>query len=381
MRIIIISGNGGSGVSTVAAATACAIADSGKRTLAFAITRGIGRALGVNGGLIATAATPNLEVIEGHGGHGGPDEFRDWIEMLLRWRSMDPDLAEDLAALPGINHIGRLLELQRLIQTGGYDVAIIDAAELSQFLDLPGALDGASRWLDRLFAPRQQTIFEPFARMFAGDYVASADEVLEFGRDLLTRLADLRDLFNDPDITSVRVVVTPGPAALPALQEALGVLSLFEYRIEASILNRILPAEVADPFFATARKTQDTLRADIAAIPDGPPLLAAALRKEPPTGPDTLRKLAKELYGKRGPADFLTEAREHMIDREEGGYILSVLVPFAAKDELRLEEVEDGIAVHLNGRRCVILLPDELLQTEATSWTYEGGILRVVLTE
>jgi hypothetical protein len=75
----------------------------------------------------------------------------------------------------------------------------------------------------------------------------------------------------------------------------------------------------------------------------------------------------------------MTEAREHAIDREEGGYVLSVLVPFAVKESLRLEEVDEGIAVHLNGRRCVIMLPDELLQTEATSWTYEAGVLRVVL--
>jgi arsenite-transporting ATPase len=381
MRIIIFSGLGGSGVSTVAAATASAIAESGQRTIAFAITKGIGRALGVDGGLEATAAAPDLEVIEGHGGHGGPDEFRDWIEMLLRWRNMDPDLAEDLAALPGINHIGRLLELEHLVRSDAYDVAVIDAAELSQFLDLPGALDGASRWLDRLFAPRQQTIFEPFARMFAGDYVASADEVLEIGRDLLTRLANLRDLFGEPETTSVRVVVGTSPAALPAVKEALSVLTLFEYRIEATVLNKLLPDDVADPFFAAARKSQDELRAEIAAIADGPPLLELALRREPPMGGETLRKLAKEIYGKRDPADFITEAREHMIDKEEDGYILSVLVPFAAKNELRLEEVEDGIAVHLNGRRCVILLPDELLETEATSWTYEAGILRVVLSE
>ncbi len=380
MRIIIFTGTGGSGVSTMAAATACALSETSQRTLTFAITKGVARALGTETSLLPKNAAPLLDVVEGHGGHGTPDEFRDWIQMLLSWRGMDPDLAEDLAALPGINHIGRLLELQRLIQSETYDTVVIDAAEISQFLDLPGALDGAARWLDRLFSsPRQQTIFEPFVRAFAGDYVASADEVLDVGRGLLSRLADLRDIFGDPELTSVRVVVTAGTAALPSLREAIGVLTLFEYRLEAAILNKVLPDAVTDPFFAPARKRQEAVRAEIAALDPEIPLVEVALRPDQPVGLDALRKVSKELYGKGNPADFLTEAREHMIEPDDGGYVLSVLVPFAAKDQLRLEEVDDGIAVHLNGRRCVIVLPDELLQTEATSWTYEGEVLRVVL--
>jgi arsenite-transporting ATPase len=366
-------------VSTVAAATAVALADAGQRTLVFAITKGVSRAFGVAGSLTPMNAAPLLDIVEGHGGHGSPDEFRDWIEMLLSWRNMDPDLAEDLAALPGINHIGRLLEVQRLVQTGGYDTVVVDTAEVSQFLDLPGALDGAARWLDRLFAPRQQTIFEPFVRAFAADYAANADQVLETGRDLLTRLADLRDLLADPDITSVRVVVTPSPAALPSLHEAIGVLTLFEYRLDAAVLNQVLPAAVADPFFAPAREAQAAIREQITAIEGGPPLLEVALRPEPPAGIDALRAIAAELYGGRDPAAAMMEAPEHMIDKTERGYVLSVLVPFAARDDLRLEEVDEGIAVHLNGRRCVIVLPDELLRTEATSWTYESGILKVTL--
>ncbi len=129
MRIIIFTGTGGSGVSTMAAATACALSEASQRTLAFAITKGLARALGTETSLLPKNVAPLLDVVEGHGGHGTPDEFRDWIQMLLSWRGMDPDLAEDLAALPGINHIGRLLELQRLIQSETYDVVVIDAAE------------------------------------------------------------------------------------------------------------------------------------------------------------------------------------------------------------------------------------------------------------
>jgi arsenite-transporting ATPase len=378
MRIIVFCGNGGSGVSTVAAATACALAQSGKRTLAFGITRGLGAALGHDLGLEPVEVAARLDAVEGHGGHGGPDEFRAWLQGLMDWRGMDPDLADDLAALPGVNHIGRLLEWQRLVRSEAYDCAVLDGAEVSQFLDLPGALEAAARWLERLFSPRQQTVFEPFFRAFAGDYASAGDSVFENGRDLLSRLADVRDMLTDPEVTSVRLVVVPGKAALSAVQDGASVLGLFGYNLDAVIANRLLPEAVTDPFFDQSRAAQQAAMEDLIGIGISAPILEAKLQPERPQNPAALLQLATQVYGSEDPASFLVERVDHSVERTGDQYIVLVNAPFAKREELRLEEVDEGIAVHLNGRRCVIALPD-VLYTEASSWSYDGEVLKVVL--
>ena len=379
MRIIVFTGSGGSGVSTIAAATAAALATGGQRTLAFGITRGLGRALNAALTLEAGPVSERLDAVEGHSGHGGPDEFRDWLESLLDFRSMEIDLADDLTALPGVNHLGRLLKLEQLAESGAYDAIVIDAADLSQFLDLPAALDAAARWLDRLFAPRQQTVFETFLRPFAQEYASAGDEVFATGRALLTRLADFRDVLADPETTSVRVVVRPERGALDDLREAVTVLSLFGYRVDAAILNRLLPDAVADPFFGPAKAEQKRLLDEAESIGLSQRVLTSHLEPDPPAGPGALAERAAALYAGAAPGDFFSEPPSHTLERGDGQYVLNVALPYAKRETLRLEEMDEGIAVHLNGRRCVVTLPEDVVYSQASSWTYEAGFLRVVL--
>jgi arsenite-transporting ATPase len=379
MRIIIFSGKGGSGTSTVAAGTACLLAESGRRTLAFALDSGLGAALGARLDIEPVAVAERLDAVEGHAGLAARDEFRDWLHRLLDFRNMDPELSDDLAMLPGINHIGRLLELERLLSSEAYDAAVLDAATLPQFLDLPSALDAAARWLDRLFAPRQQTVFEPFLRAFAGDYADRGDEVLESGRELLGRLAALRDLLTDPDVTSVRLVVSADRSAVDELRDALGVLALFSYRVDALIGGRLLPDEVDSPFFEGQRREQREAMAALHALDPAPPALEMELRPDVPRGAASLAAVARAVYGESDPAAFLAEGDEHSVAREAGHYLLRVFLPFASREDLRLEELDDGIAVHLNGRRCILTLPEDVVYRGAASWSYEEHELRVVL--
>jgi arsenite-transporting ATPase len=379
MRVIIFSGKGGCGTSTIAAGTACLLASDGQRTLAFGLDRGLGAAFGVDLSIDPLPVADRLDALEGHGGLASHDEFRDFVQGLLDWRGMDADLAEDLASLPGINHIGRLLELERLLDSDDYDAAVLDAAGLSQFLDLPSALDAAARWLDRVFAPRQSNVFEPLLRAFAGDYATAGEEVLEIGRALLGRLAALRDLLTDPGVTSVRVVVGADPTSVDTVREALSVLGLFSYAVDAIVVGNLLPASVKDLFFAVRRKQQVAALNALRKLSPAPPVVESDLQATAPIGIDALATFARSAYGDADPAAFFAASGEHIVAREAEGLVLRVFVPFARREDLQLEEVDDGIAVHLNGRRCVLTLPDTDYG-HATAWAYDSGVLSVNLS-
>lgn len=376
MRIILFSGHGGSGISTLSAATAVAAAVSGKPTLAFSLGSGLGQALGVEAAAAVTKAGDNLDVVQGAAAKG--DQFRDWLADLLDFRSMDRELADDFSALPGLNHIGRLLELEELIASERYEVIVLDAAPLEMFLDLPGALESAARWLKRVFSSRQQSVFEPLVRAFAADFANTGESVFETGRELLTRLAGLRDLMIDHETTSVRLVVTAEGRAPEALREASGVLGLFGYLNDAVVVTRLLPDAVKDQFFAATREREAELLADVRASTTAP-VLACDLRPEPPRGEEALLDLAREVYGDHDPASFLSAGEPHAFSRDGGNFVLEVVVPFASREEMKLEQADDGIVIHLNGRHRLFPLPDEVGMREASNWSHDGRVLRVTI--
>jgi len=375
MRMILFSGKGGSGVSTLAAATAVAATMAGHRALAFGLGPGLREVLGSSLGAEPLDLGGNLSASEG--GHGGEDEFREWLEQLLDWRGMEVELAADLAALPGISHISRLLELESEISSAKYDVIVLDCGPLTQFLDLPPALDAAARWLERLFAPRQATVFDPFVRVFAGDYASAGEDVLDRGRELLGRLAAVREAFTDPNVSSVRLVLTAANAKAGA-SEALSVLALFTYPADAAFVNRLIPGSLSDPFLASMRKHDEVSLTELSVAVAPIPVIGVDLQQVPPSGQAALAQLAKISYEGREVLEMLHASPEAAFAKEGGAYVLTLALPFAREDALDLERTDSGIAIHLNGRRRLVALPEEARYHERASWGLEDGILTVV---
>lgn len=377
MRIIIITGSGGSGVSTLAAATALALGEKGVRTLAYSLNPGLGDAFGVKMTGGADRVAEKVHAVESRRHRESTDELRDWLEDLLDWRNMDAIIADDIVSLPGISHVARLLELEDYIASGDYDAIVLDAAPVSQFLELPPALDAGSRWLERLFAPREQTLFEPFLRAFAGDYASTGEEVMERGRELLQRLTDLRDMMTDPNVCSVRIVVTAGEGTEARLREAMTGFQLFSYPTDAVVLSRLLPEGDVGSFFDARRESQQASVDKVRDSVGGVPVLRATLQSAPPQGAKDLAVLAAEVYGSHVPDEVLHRGEQRLAFHENGRFELSLALPFAAKEDLSLEQLADSVVVYLAGHRCVLPLPAEVRTWQAASWTFEEQTLKV----
>ena len=380
MRIILFTGKGGSGVSTIAAATAVAAARTGRRTLALGLGPGLGAALGSPLTGEPTAVADNLRAVEGRHRPDAPDPFRDWLRELLGWRGMDVTLADDLAALPGLNHVGRLLQIEAHALEGDLDLIVVDSPPLNHCLDLLAALDAAARWLDRLFPVRQPNVFEPLLRALTA-HAPSGDDAYEHGRGLLLRLTRLRELLTDPEVASIRIVLTADKWALSEAQQAVATLSLFAYPTEAAVVNRLLPPQVADPFFEGARSEQQRALCYITDSLAPMPVLTSAQLPRAPCDPETLADLARTLYGRQDPAAVLYRGPAHALSQQDGHHVLSLALPFARRQELSLEQAGDRLIVQLGERRRTILLPPEVRYLDALSSSFDGLTLKVTFGE
>jgi arsenite-transporting ATPase len=144
------------------------------------------------------------------------------------------------------------------------------------------------------------------------------------------------------------------------------------------VLNRLLPASVTDEFFAEARSEQVKAAVDVEALTAGMPVVRGELNSRTPRGLEGLRRLAGELYGERDPGLVLHQTEAHSFAQGEGGYVMTLSLPHAERKELAVEQLDDGVAVHVNGRRCVLSLPEDVRDRVAASWSFEPPVLKVI---
>jgi HSP20 family molecular chaperone IbpA len=76
---------------------------------------------------------------------------------------------------------------------------------------------------------------------------------------------------------------------------------------------------------------------------------------------------------------LLSDGKPHEFSREGGNFVLEVVVPFTSREDLKLEQADDGIIIYLNGRRRLFALPDEIGMREASTWSHDGRVLRVTI--
>ena len=379
MRIIVFTGRGGAGVSTLAAATAAAIAENGRKTLAFGLGPGLASAFGCPLGERPEPLAADLWALEATPGrHDAPGPFRTWLRDVFVWRNMDETVADDIAAFPGFADLARLLTLEEQIESGDFDAVVVDCPAVRHTLDLLAALDAAARALERMFPERQPTVLEPFLKALSG-YSGSGEDVYEAGRDILLRLSRLRQTLADPESASVRLVLAADSASLTEAQQAVTALSLFTYPLDAAFCNRLLP-EDAGPWATPRRDDQQTNLKYFRESLEPLPVLPVPLQPRDVEGLQGLVALAGLAYGEADPAAVLHARPAQAFSRQDGDYVLSLALPFVERAELAIERLDDALIVYVGERSRTFDLPVEVRGLNGVSSAFDGDTLRVTFS-
>jgi arsenite-transporting ATPase len=154
-------------------------------------------------------------------------------------------------------------------------------------------------------------------------------------------------------------------------------LSLFGYRVDAVVVNRLLPGGVTDPWFARWREVQSSHLAEIDEGFSPLPILRAELAQDEPIGLDTLRGLAREIYAGVDPAEVLHQGDPMSVSRTDDGWVLTLELPFASHHDLDVGRHGDDLLVRVGPYRRSLLLPDSLRRRSITGATLRDGQLRV----
>lgn len=383
MRTILFTGKGGVGKTTVAAATAIAAAARGKRVAVMSTDPAHSLAdsfdVDLDGGLTEVAprlwatqldATERMECSWG--------EIRSYLREVFSWAGLDEVEAEELSIIPGLEEIFALTDITSFARSGSYDVLVVDCAptaETIRFLSLP---DVVSWYMDRVFpAGRRLTrSLGPVVQRLTQVPVAG-DEVFGAADRMYRQLDGVRELLRDGERSTVRLVVNPERMVIAEARRTYTYLSLFGYRVDAVIANRILPEAVRDPWFRQWKAAQAEHLAVIAEGFAPLPVLRGELADAEIVGLDRLGEFAAALHGDGDPSDVLIERDPLRIERDDERFVLSLDLPFAAKDELEVSRSPDELFVRVGPYRRAVLLPDSLRRRDVTAASLGEGVLDV----
>ncbi len=384
-RIVLYTGKGGVGKTSVAAATALLSARRGHRTIVLStdIAHSLADAFDMPLGPEPTPITENLWGQE-------PDVYfnigrywrtiQSYMAELFAWRGLDEVLAEEMTILPGMDELGNLLWIADHVESGQYDVVVVDAAPTGETLRLL-SLPEASRWWIERIAPigrRVSRIGRPMLERMIG-VPMPRDEVFAAADRLLNRLEQVHRLLADPESASVRIVLALEKLSIVEAQRSFTYFHLFGYPSDLVVCNRVLPADLAgDGSFGGLRQAQQRYLPEVEAQYSPVPVRTVPLFDREMIGPDRLVEIGEALFGDTDPTEFYYRGRPYRVRAENGGYTLEVALPFTSRDELQLSRSGDELLLQVGAWRRSIVLPRALVDVPTSSAKMEDGVLRIV---
>lgn len=383
-RIVLYTGKGGVGKTSVAAASARAIAASGRRTLVVSTdaAHSLADVLGAPVGADPTPLEPGLDALQLDDGAELTRHWsavRAWASSTLVGRGVDRISAEELSVPPGLEELLSLLRLVELQGSGGWDVIVVDCAPTAETLRLLSFPDLAHWWLRRV-VPRQDDLlgtFRPLARAVLDVTLPDRTVLDEVARTMESLLA-MRALFVDREHVSMRLVTTADRVVVEESRRTFTALGLHGIATDAIVVNRLFPDDVG-PYFAEWRDRQQRALRGIEDAFAPVPVLRAPFFPREVVGGDALDRLAEALFPGRRPDDVLHVglARELEVDEDEAR--LRIAVPLADRDDVALRRAGDELVVEVEGRRRAVLLPGAIAHYRPTGAALRDGVLHVTL--
>jgi arsenite-transporting ATPase len=366
MRVLLYTGKGGVGKTSVAAATALRCAELGYRTIAIStdsahsLADSFDRELGPE----PTPVAENLwgqeiDVLAQTEVHLG--SLKRYVASVFAWRGLERIVAEEMTVLPGLEELASLIQVLQLHDAGEHDVIVVDCAPTGATLQLLTVPEIARWYLERIL-PLEKRLFalgRPLLRAVT-DRPIPEEEIAKALRTLIRHLERMQGLLTDPERCSARLVLNPEKMVIKETQRAYMYLSLYGYATDALICNRVLPPQASGPYFegwhAIQRRYRQMVEESFAPLP----ILDVPLFDREVVGLEMLRRMGDTLFADRDPTERLYTGAAQRVVETETGYTMHIPLPMSGGKIQLNRSSPDELIVHIGNRKRILSLPHTL---------------------
>jgi arsenite-transporting ATPase len=381
-RIILFTGKGGVGKTTSAAGTATLSAARGNRTLVLSTdaAHSLADAFGEPVGTEPTGVADNLWVHQVDAQRRFERSWGDiqgYLMSVLDAAGVDPITAEELTVIPGAEEVFALLELRTHAISGRWDVIIVDCAPTAETLRLLALPEALNWYMARVFGVQRRVVkaLRPVLSRAAGVPMPE-DSVFEAVERLHRDLEEVQAILTEKE-ASVRLVLTPETVVVAEARRSLTTLSLYGYRVDGVIANRVFPSDGADEWRDSWVSAQRSVLAEVRQSFVDLPIWMSSYQPGEPVGAQALAALAEAAY--EGDDPLATPAGEGpmTITRTDDGAVLRIALPFAEKKDVDLARHGDELVVTVGSYRRLLALPTALARHTVTGARVGAGSLQV----
>ncbi|MCO6487281.1 MAG: ArsA family ATPase [Phaeodactylibacter sp.] len=361
MRIILFTGKGGVGKTTLSAATALHAARQGIKTLvistdpAHSLSDALDRELGPEPKEIA----PNLYAQEFDVYYSMKKHWESIRQLMLavfKFQGVKNVVAEELSALPGMEEASAFLWLEEYYRKKEYDLVIIDSAPTGETLSLLSLPQVTQSWVLKAF-PGQRFAMKGFGAMVRTMTGIPLDKGMEELESLFDKLERIQQVMQDPEVCSIRVVVNPERMVVKEAKRAYSYLQLYGYNVDAVIVNRIFPEEAGKGVFGRYLVSQREYLQEIRNAFEPLPIFEVMHQGQEVFGTALLEKIGQAIYQDNNPAAILYQDSPFEFQEEKDGYLARIKLPFVKEGDASLKKFGDELVVSLGNQRRSIFLP------------------------
>ena len=394
MRILLFSGKGGVGKTSLAAATGIRLAELGYRTLVMSIdpAHSLADSFDLDVALFQVQTSDPFPIENGLSifelniqrevkRHW--QQISSYVISVLRTTGISDVQAEELAILPGMEELSAMMYINEYRRESRYDVIVLDAAptaESMRFISMPTTLD----WYMKHIFPFQRTLLKavrPIANRVA-PFELPTDSYFANIRDLFEKLEGVDEIMEDPQSTSVRLVTNPEKMVLRETQRAFVYFSLHGLTVDTVIVNRVLPPEIQDAWFNEWHSSQNNVSRELEEYFAPVPVKRVPLFAHEVLGKRRLQDVAKVLYAEGEDPSAVTQTEKpYVFEKRDGRYEVRLRLPFATKGDIGLFKKGDELVVEVGTLRRHIGLPRSMATLVPARARLENRILTVEMKE
>ncbi len=390
-RIILYTGKGGVGKTSIAAATALRASQNGLKTIvlstdsAHSLGDSFDMELSPEPKKIAKSLwAQESDVYYNMDKYWGKVQL--WLESLLAWEGFDPVLADEMVVLPGMDELASLLWILEHHKKQKYDLIVVDCAPTAETFRLLSFPEAGRWWLEKIF-PLSRRI-SGFARPVlkkVTNIPMPDDDVFDATAELMIQIEKIQKLLSDPKITSLRLVTNPEKMVIKETQRAYTQIGLFGYLADLIVCNRVIPEDAVESGYFNSRiKDQQNYLKNLDQIFGNIPIKTIPMFDQEIFGLKKLDLLASALFDNSDPTQFFyTDLPFEVISLKNNDNLdgveqeLRLKIPSIDKSDLKLNQTGEELIIEVGRYRRNMLLPRSLQKREVLSASMNNDILKV----